>query len=52
MKLVENIDYHYEGNKMIFTKEYLLNRGCCCHKNCRNCPYKESHNNNDKRISK
>lgn len=29
-----------EGN-VVFTKEYLLNRGFCCSNGCKNCPYKK-----------
>lgn len=29
--------------KFVLTKEFLLSRGKCCHSGCRNCPYREKH---------
>ena len=40
--LKEGEDYYYEGPYMVFTEQYLLKRGTCCHSGCRHCPYKES----------
>ena len=31
--------YHYEGGNIVFSAEYLLERGYCCQSGCRNCPY-------------
>lgn len=33
------MDYYFEGNKVIFTEEFLTNRGFCCNNGCRHCPY-------------
>lgn len=41
-----NVDYTIENEKWIFTKEYLLKRGYCCHLNCRNCPYNNERKEN------
>lgn len=41
MKLREGVDYVWEDDKMVFTKEFLLGRGYCCSSACRNCPYKD-----------
>ncbi len=38
-KLVENVDYYKEGDKVVFTSVYHLKRGYCCHSKCRHCPY-------------
>jgi hypothetical protein len=38
-QLVEGIDYYWEGPYMVFTAEYHLKRGYCCHSGCRHCPY-------------
>jgi hypothetical protein len=44
MKLIENVHYYKEGNKVVFTALYLLQRGFCCKNNCRHCPYKIKEN--------
>ncbi|HZU22111.1 MAG TPA: DUF5522 domain-containing protein [Terriglobales bacterium] len=38
-KLVEGVDFYYEGAYMVFTAEYLRRRGYCCGSGCRHCPY-------------
>jgi len=39
LQLVEGRDYYLEGNLMVFTAHYLLQRGFCCENDCRHCPY-------------
>jgi len=40
--LVEGKDFNWNADGfMVFTREYLLNRGFCCASNCQNCPYEE-----------
>jgi hypothetical protein len=34
-KLVEGVDYYFEGNLMVFTAHYLRRRGYCCESGCR-----------------
>lgn len=31
--------YFNEKNLIVFTQEYLLQRGYCCGNGCRHCPY-------------
>jgi Family of unknown function (DUF5522) len=38
-ELVEGIDYYYEHGLMVFTAQYLRDRGYCCTSGCRHCPY-------------
>jgi hypothetical protein len=39
--LKEGIDYYYlPDGRMVLTAKYLLDRGFCCGKGCRHCPYK------------
>lgn len=41
-KLIEGEDFYYdESGKLVFTEEYLLNRGFCCNYRCKHCPYKK-----------
>jgi Family of unknown function (DUF5522) len=37
--LQEGIDYTIEDGKYVFTRNFLIKRGYCCHLKCRNCPY-------------
>ncbi len=39
-RLTEDDDYYFNNNGLVvFTKEYLLERGYCCGNGCVNCPY-------------
>ena len=38
-ELVEGIDYYFENGLMVFTAQYLRDRGYCCTSGCRHCPY-------------
>jgi hypothetical protein len=50
MKLVEGVDYVWDGNRMVLTRDFLLRRGYCCNARCRNCPYRAAHQENSKEI--
>ena len=32
-------DTYEEGPYLVFTAQYHLRRGSCCHSGCRHCPY-------------
>jgi len=36
---VEGVDFYFEDGLMVLTGSYLSNRGYCCEKGCRHCPY-------------
>ena len=39
-KFDEEEDYYFSSDGLVvFTAEYLLQRGYCCGNGCRNCPY-------------
>ena len=39
-QLNEDDDYYFNSDGLVvFTKEYLLERGYCCGNGCMNCPY-------------
>jgi len=39
-RLNEDDDYYFNSDGLVvFTKEYLLERGYCCGNGCVNCPY-------------
>jgi len=37
--LIEGIDFYHEDGWVVYTAEYHLKRGFCCHSGCRHCPY-------------
>lgn len=42
MNQQEQKDYYYnEQGFVVFTEQYLLNRGFCCGNGCKHCPYKK-----------
>jgi hypothetical protein len=40
---VENIHYYMEGERVIFTSLFHIERGSCCGNGCRHCPYRDKH---------
>lgn len=39
-KILDDDDFYYnDSGLVVFTAEYLLNRGYCCGNGCKNCPY-------------
>ena len=48
--LVEGKDYYLDAatGYLVFTAEYHLKRGFCCHSGCRHCPYKDKDNDTKK----
>ena len=38
-KLLEHIHYYLEGDRVVFTALFHLERGVCCGTGCRHCPY-------------
>jgi hypothetical protein len=39
-KLLDDDDFYYnDSGLVVFTEEYLLQRGYCCGNACKNCPY-------------
>jgi len=40
--LQEGLHYYFEGGFMVLTETYHLERGYCCGKGCRHCPYSKN----------
>jgi hypothetical protein len=36
---IAGIDYYMENGLLVFTAQYLRDRGYCCTSGCRHCPY-------------
>jgi len=41
---IEGRDFYFENGLMVLTRHYLLNRGYCCERGCRHCPYRDDEN--------
>jgi hypothetical protein len=42
--LLEGRDFYFENGLMVLTQHYLLDRGYCCERGCRHCPYQKPEN--------
>lgn len=41
--LINNVDFYMEGERVIFTALFHIQRGQCCGNRCRHCPYTPKH---------
>lgn len=48
----EGIHYYIEGERVVFTALFHLQRDKCCGKGCRHCPYDPIHQKDNKIIQK
>jgi Family of unknown function (DUF5522) len=39
---IEGRDFYFDNGLMVLTRYFLLNRGYCCERGCRHCPYNET----------
>ena len=49
-KLEEGVHYYMEGERVIFTALFHIERGQCCGNGCRHCPYEPKHKKNNQII--
>ena len=42
-EFIEGVHYYLENGAVVFTDQYLRNRGVCCGSKCRHCPYAPPH---------
>lgn len=42
-KFLQDIHYYLEGERVVFTALFHLERGQCCGNGCRHCPYDPKH---------
>jgi hypothetical protein len=42
-EFIENVHYYLEGERIVFTEQFHLERGQCCGTGCRHCPYDPKH---------
>jgi 2-iminoacetate synthase ThiH len=51
-KLEEGVHYYMEGDRVIFTALFHINRGQCCGNGCRHCPYDPKHTKGTIHVNK
>lgn len=44
--------YYMEGTKLVFTEQYHIERGHCCGKTCRHCPFEPKYTKGNNTLSK
>ena len=42
-EFIKDIHYYMEGERVIFTALFHIQRGSCCGNGCRHCPYEPKH---------
>lgn len=42
-KLIEDIHYYKDGDRVVFTALFHIQRGQCCGNGCRHCPYEPTY---------
>ena len=47
----EGVHYYLEGDRVIFTALFHLQRGQCCQNYCRHCPYEPKHKKGNQRVN-
>ena len=51
-EFIKDIHYYLEGDRVIFTEKYHIQRGQCCGSGCRHCPFDPKHQKNNTIIDK
>lgn len=46
----EEIHYYLDGDRVVFTALFHLERGQCCGNGCRHCPYSPRHQKNNQKV--
>jgi len=46
------IHYYLENDKVVFTEKFHIERGFCCGKSCRHCPFDPKYKKGNKKIDK
>ena len=49
-KLIQDIHYYMDGERVVFTALFHLERGQCCGNVCRNFPYDPKHKKFTKKV--
>lgn len=49
-KFIKDIHYYLEGERVVFTALFHLERSSCCANGCRHCPYEPKHKKGNTNI--
>jgi hypothetical protein len=42
-EFIQNVHYYIDGERIVFTERFHIERGQCCGSGCRHCPYDPKH---------
>jgi hypothetical protein len=49
-EFIENVHFYLDDGKVVFTEKYHIERGFCCGKNCRHCPFTKPVKKGNKKL--
>lgn len=47
---IEGVHYYLFDGRVVFTKQYHLERGYCCGSGCKHCPFIPAHEKGNKKV--
>jgi hypothetical protein len=51
-EFVQGKHFYLENGKVVFTELYHKERGCCCGKKCRHCPFDPKYEKGNTNVKK
>ena len=51
-EFIRDVHYYLDGDKVVFTEAYYVQRGYCCGNKCRHCPYTKPAVKGNKELEK
>jgi len=42
-QFIKDVHYYLDGDRVVFTAAYHIQRGSCCGSKCRHCPFDPKH---------
>lgn len=49
-EFIKDIHYYMDGDMVVFTEQYHIQRGQCCGNKCKHCPFSPKHEKGNKNI--
>jgi 2-iminoacetate synthase ThiH len=50
-EFIKDIHYYLDGDRVIFTEKWLIQREECCGNGCRHCPFDPKHERENTKIN-